>query len=227
MRQKSPYQTFAARVLEKLRGPLLFMLARAGWLAAARGAKRAWWPTSGLIRGWRELAATATMMWGCRANRLLQLLSQWRALPPKTPLALFLVAVVLVGVHHDTGVTAGDYSFIAVQAMLGLSSPSKFLYRTSEAKAAIGCGTSKLYSLINSGVLEARRFGHRTYITGASLEAFVASLPRVVTPTMAKAGPGRWSGRNPPAAIQKDGAERDRWPGRGNPRSDLEEDAAE
>jgi hypothetical protein len=104
----------------------------------------------------------------------------------------------LVGVHHGTDVTAGDYSFIAVQAMLGLSSPSKFLYRTSEAKAAIGCGTWKLYSLINSGVLDARKFGHRTYITRASLESFVASLPRVVTPTMAKAEHDRWSGHREP-----------------------------
>jgi hypothetical protein len=120
-------------------------------------------------------------------------------------LGLLLVAVVLVGVHQGTGVTAADYSFIAVQAMLGLSSPSKFLYRTSEARAAIGCGTSKLYGLINSGVLEARRFGRRTYITGASLEAFVASLPRVVTPTMEKAGHDQWSGhRGPRMRLQGD-----------------------
>jgi hypothetical protein len=174
MRQKSPYQTTAAHVLEKLAGlsiPLLFMLARAGSLATARSAKRAWRPViiSRVFRGWRELAATATMMWGYRASRLLQSCHRRRALPLKILPALFLVGVVLVGVHHGAGVTAGDYSVIAVQAMLGLSSPSKFLYRTSEAKAAIGCGTSKLYGLMNSGVLEARKFGHRTYITGASL----------------------------------------------------------
>jgi hypothetical protein len=109
--------------------------------------------------------------------------------------------------------------------MLGSSSPSKFLYRTSEAKAALGCGTTMLHHLINSGILEARRLGKRTYITAASLEAFVASLPPVVTPTMAKAEPGRWSGRSPPTAIQEDGAERDRLSGRRNPRSDPEEDA--
>jgi hypothetical protein len=135
---------------------------------------------------------------------------------------LFLVAVVMVGAHHGTGVTAGDF-VIAVQAISGLSSPSKFLYSTSEAKKAIGCGTTRLYGLINAHILDARRLGHRTYITGASLEAFVASLPRVVTPTMAKAG----SGRSPQAAIQEDGAEHDRWSGRGNPRSDQKEDVAE
>jgi hypothetical protein len=70
---------------------------------------------------------------------------------------------------------------------------AKFLYRTSEAKAAIGCGTTTLYSLINRGILEARRLGRRTYITADSLEAFVASLPPVVTPTLAKNAHEKWA----------------------------------
>jgi len=64
---------------------------------------------------------------------------------------------------------------------------SKFLYRTSEAKLALGCGNARLYELINNGTLDARRFGKRTYVTADSLEAFVASLKPVVTPTMARA----------------------------------------
>ena len=75
---------------------------------------------------------------------------------------------------------------------------TKFLYRTSEAKAALGCGTTRLYDLINKGLLEARRLGHRTYITADSLEAFIASLPPVVTPTMAKAEHEKWSGHGRP-----------------------------
>jgi hypothetical protein len=67
---------------------------------------------------------------------------------------------------------------------------NKYLYRTGEAKAALGIGTQKLYGLINDGTLDARRFGRRTYITADSIEAFIASLPAVVTPTMAKAGRG-------------------------------------
>jgi excisionase family DNA binding protein len=63
---------------------------------------------------------------------------------------------------------------------------NKFLYRTSEAKTALGCGTTTLYALINSGRLEARRFGKRTYITAESIEAFIASLPAIETPTMAR-----------------------------------------
>lgn len=60
----------------------------------------------------------------------------------------------------------------------------KLLYRTSEARAAIGCGKTRLYQLINDGTLDARRFNCKTYITAESLERLVASLPRVVTPTM-------------------------------------------
>ena len=82
---------------------------------------------------------------------------------------------------------------------------AKFLYRTSEAKAAIGCGTTTLYNLINRGLLEARRLGRRTYVTADSLEAFIASLERVVTPTMAKARHDAWSGhRRPRAKPQED-----------------------
>jgi hypothetical protein len=46
--------------------------------------------------------------------------------------------------------------------------------------------------------LDARRFGKRTYITAQSIEAFVASLKPVVTPTLAKAEHDRWSGRGGP-----------------------------
>jgi hypothetical protein len=65
--------------------------------------------------------------------------------------------------------------------------PPKLLYKTSEAMVAIGCGVTKFYELVNAGVLDVRRFGRRTLVTAESLEAFVASLPRAMTPTMAKA----------------------------------------
>jgi hypothetical protein len=60
----------------------------------------------------------------------------------------------------------------------------KLLYTTTEAKAVIGCGTTRLYELINSGELEARRLGHPTMIEAESLRELVDSLPRVTTPTM-------------------------------------------
>jgi hypothetical protein len=68
----------------------------------------------------------------------------------------------------------------------------KLLYPAREARAAIGCGNQKFYNLINNGTLDARRFGKRTYITGESLERFVASLPEVITPTKAKAEHAKW-----------------------------------
>jgi hypothetical protein len=64
-----------------------------------------------------------------------------------------------------------------VNKRLSVLTTNKYLYRTNEAKAALGCGTSKLYDLINNGALDARKLEHRTYITAESLEAFVASLP--------------------------------------------------
>lgn len=76
----------------------------------------------------------------------------------------------------------------------------RFYYRTGEAKKLIPCGTTKLYELINTGKLEARRFGRLTMITGESLEALVASLPRVETPTMLRAKHAKRSGQRKPRA---------------------------
>jgi excisionase family DNA binding protein len=61
---------------------------------------------------------------------------------------------------------------------------TKFLYTTREAKAALGCGETRLYELIHDGTLDARRWGRRVYITGDSIEAFAASLKPAITPTM-------------------------------------------
>jgi len=74
----------------------------------------------------------------------------------------------------------------------------KLLYTTREARDAIGCGTTRLYEQINSGRLEARRLGRRTYITAESLNALIAALERVTTPTMAKAAHEKWAGQRKP-----------------------------
>jgi len=70
----------------------------------------------------------------------------------------------------------------------------KLLYTTAEARLALGVGCTKFYQLLNEGLLEARRLGRKTYITAESLKAFVASLPPVVTPTMARAEHDRCRG---------------------------------
>jgi hypothetical protein len=74
----------------------------------------------------------------------------------------------------------------------------KLLYTTAETQAVGGFRTTRLYQLINEGVLKAVRLGHRTYITADSLEAFVVALPPVITPTMAKAAHEKWSGHRKP-----------------------------
>ena len=67
----------------------------------------------------------------------------------------------------------------------------KLLYTTAEARAVIGCGTTRLYELLAAGKLRARRLGHRTMIEAQSLHALVNALPRVTTPTMR-----RWASRD-------------------------------
>jgi hypothetical protein len=51
-------------------------------------------------------------------------------------------------------------------------------YRIDDARRILGLGTTKLYELIGTGILDARKAGSRTLITGDSLRAYVASLPK-------------------------------------------------
>ncbi len=51
-------------------------------------------------------------------------------------------------------------------------------YRIPDAGRLTGLGATKLYELIGRGVLDARKAGSRTLITGESLRAYVASLPK-------------------------------------------------
>jgi hypothetical protein len=51
-------------------------------------------------------------------------------------------------------------------------------YRIPDAGRMTGLGNTKLYELIGRGVLDARKAGSRTLITGESLRAYVESLPK-------------------------------------------------
>ena len=51
-------------------------------------------------------------------------------------------------------------------------------YRIDDARRILGLGTTKVYALIGTGVLDARKCGTRTLITGESLRAYVANLPK-------------------------------------------------
>ena len=46
-----------------------------------------------------------------------------------------------------------------------------------EAMTATGLGRTKLYKIINSGEIKARKIGRRTIILKDDLEAFLAGLP--------------------------------------------------
>jgi hypothetical protein len=56
--------------------------------------------------------------------------------------------------------------------------PDALAYRIPDAGRLTGLGMTKLYELIGQGVLDARKAGSRTLITGESLRAYVASLPK-------------------------------------------------
>jgi hypothetical protein len=62
----------------------------------------------------------------------------------------------------------------------------RLIYPGREVRAALGCGLTKYYQLINTSRLDAVEFGGRTYITGESLLRLVESLKPVITPTMRK-----------------------------------------
>ena len=55
--------------------------------------------------------------------------------------------------------------------------PSKLFYTTAEARAALGIGLTRLYELIGSGRLRARKLGRTTLIEADSIRALAAALP--------------------------------------------------
>jgi excisionase family DNA binding protein len=53
----------------------------------------------------------------------------------------------------------------------------KIFYTVSEAKAALGIGTTRLYELLTAGQLRARKLGNTTLIEAESMQELVKSLP--------------------------------------------------
>lgn len=51
-------------------------------------------------------------------------------------------------------------------------------FSIDECSVATGIGRTKIYEAINSGALQARKFGKRTIILKADLEIFLLSLDR-------------------------------------------------
>jgi hypothetical protein len=56
---------------------------------------------------------------------------------------------------------------------------ARALYPVKEAEVILSTSHAQIYRLINSGRLDARKIGARSFITASSLEAFLASLPKV------------------------------------------------
>ncbi len=63
------------------------------------------------------------------------------------------------------------------------------LYPINDAKRMIGSGTTRLYELIASGKLDARKAGGRTLITAASLREYAENLPKADIRTGQRAVP--------------------------------------
>ena len=57
---------------------------------------------------------------------------------------------------------------------------ARALYPIKEAEVILSTSHAQIYRLINSGRLDARKIGSRSFITAVSLDAFLASLPKVV-----------------------------------------------
>ncbi|MCB1681558.1 MAG: helix-turn-helix domain-containing protein [Alphaproteobacteria bacterium] len=50
-----------------------------------------------------------------------------------------------------------------------------------ETQIATGLGRTKIYQLINSGELKARKIGKRTFVLKGDLDAFLKNLPPYVS----------------------------------------------
>ena len=61
--------------------------------------------------------------------------------------------------------------------MRDANNTSRLLIPLEEARAMIGVGVTKMYSLIATEKIAARKLGSRTMITSASLHKFVEELP--------------------------------------------------
>jgi predicted DNA-binding transcriptional regulator AlpA len=56
---------------------------------------------------------------------------------------------------------------------------ARALYPIKEAEVILSISHAQIYRLINGGRLDARKIGSRTFITAASIEAFLTSLPKL------------------------------------------------
>ena len=56
---------------------------------------------------------------------------------------------------------------------------ARALYPIKEAEVILSISHAQIYRLIDAGRLDARKIGSRSFITAASIDSFLASLPKV------------------------------------------------
>jgi hypothetical protein len=56
---------------------------------------------------------------------------------------------------------------------------ARALYPIKETEVILGISHAQIYRLLSAGRLDGRKTGSRSFITGASIEAFLASLPKI------------------------------------------------
>jgi excisionase family DNA binding protein len=66
----------------------------------------------------------------------------------------------------------------ALMPVVAAPTPARALYSPRETEALLGISHATCYRLINAGKLDARKIGGKTAITAASIERFLAGLPR-------------------------------------------------
>ena len=64
-------------------------------------------------------------------------------------------------------------------ALSGAPGIARALYPIKEAEVILGVSHAQIYRLIGADRLDCRKIGSRSFITAASLEAFLTSLPKI------------------------------------------------
>jgi hypothetical protein len=63
-------------------------------------------------------------------------------------------------------------------ALSSATAISRALYPIKEAEVILSTSHAQIYRLIGAGHLDCRKIGSRSFITAASIEAFLTSLPK-------------------------------------------------
>jgi hypothetical protein len=81
--------------------------------------------------------------------------------------------------------------------------PKRLVLSVREAKEVLGCGTTKLYAMAKSKLLDMRHMGGKTVVTAASISALIDKLPVVEHGTYDRFTPKSAKPKAKPAAKKK------------------------